>query len=887
MALDKQYAIYGIDTSAFYFADEKAVEQKMYVLRGRKGRYKDIIARGFDNMAVEYVVKSKYKQVSDELARLKEVLIEMMNGNMKRTRVLDPKRLNEHNRISVFGSELTRCLNMVPLNFNVRQPLGNTTVNEQMMVVSVFFFEILENLVHRGFVYNRIKYVYYASSAGQIRTKKAVFVREDMLKQNWNTLTCGLTIDKINAKGGQNLNKYNAYLALSNSATDVWEGFDIDRCIVVDNFETNVVTEVDYVDNRDYSITRQTMPVPIPHTDGAGMISPELSSKNFMVRLPWIKGLLGVFPFKKFIQEKGCSSKVVDIWGKEWDIFEDNIQVIFTKSQLKMADYYDSWDEYKTLFKQYGCHAGVCNVEDEYFKKASINYQMIQSFVDYTDDELRKMCANSVSFIENICKDKDTQFELFGISLHKRINQYSGMQKCLVEYNGLIKDSYFREQLRDFRKKLIKDLYSAKFRVNGYYTFLLPDFYAMCEWLFQGVGVPTGLLKEGEVHCKLHIFGEEVDCLRSPHLYFEHSIQTNITSSEIEKWFLTNGCYTSTHDVISKVLMFDVDGDKALVVQDDTIIKVAKRNQKGIVPLYYNMRKAFKEIIGCDSRYRGLAVAFTGGNIGMYSNNISKIKNSKEIQDPKTKQEALDCLRWLCMMNNEVIDFAKCLYKSTPPRQVKDIISKYTNRKLPAFFKYAKDKTDDQIEPVNNSIVNRIKTLYDEKDFVIKFEDRHRFDYRILMNDPEIEIDTNVLLQYSMAVSNAKLRVRKRECSNAPVINDIISEMQKLDYAQYEICDMLIKDMFKDHFVFKDSRCKEFLFQIYGDIIYENIVINKPKYGLVCIDCGAVLDHNRGKRCRCAKCQKIFRTKYNAEIKRKSRACQQVQNGNFPRNIAI
>ena len=872
MALDKQYCIYGIDTSAFYFEDERYLEQKMYQLRSQRARYKEIIANGFDDKAVEWIIKTKYKTVSDKLAEMKAALIDMMKLSMNRTRTIHAQKLNEHNRISIFGSELTRCFDMTPINLNIRRPLGDISVNEQMFVVTVFFFEVLENLIHKGFYHNGYKYVYYASSAGQIRTKKAVFVREDLLNKAWNTLTCGLTVEKINQKGGMNLNKYNAYLALSNSATDMWEGFDIDRCIVVGDFETDVTTEVDYVNDIDYSITRQTMPVLIPHTDGAGMISPELSSKNFMVRLPWIKGLLGVFDFKQFVREKGCSPKIKDIWGTEWDIIEDNIQVIFTKSQLKMADYYSSWQEYKDNFKKYGCHAGICNVEDDHFKKATINYQLIQSFIDYTDTELRTMCADSVKFINNICSDKDVQMELFGISDYKNPMLYNGMQKCLVEYNGLIKDNYFREQLRDFRKKLIKDLYSARFRVNGYYTFLLPDYYAMCEWLFMEKEIPVGLLQEGEVHCKLHKFGKEVDCLRSPHLYFEHSIQNNTTSSEIEKWFLTNGCYTSTHDVISKVLMFDVDGDKSLVVQDETIIEVAKRNQQGTVPLYYNTRKAPKEPVTSDSRYRGLSTAFTGGNIGICSNNISKIKNSQEIRNPETKQEAMDCLRWLCMTNNLVIDFAKTLYKSTPPKEVKEIISKYTNRKLPAFFKYAKDKSDNQVEEVNDCIVNRIFTLYDESKFKIKFADKRRFDYRILMSNPDIVIDDNVLTTYKEATRYAKLKIGKEEICNAPVIGDIISTMQKLNYAQYEICDMLIKDMFKEHRVFKDSRCKDFFFRIYGDIVYENIVTNKPKYGLVCVDCGEPLVNNRGNRCRCPKCQKAYRTKYLAEAKRKSRA---------------
>ena len=72
-----------------------------------------------------------------------------------------------------------------------------------------------------------------------------------------------------------------------------------------------------------------------------------------------------------------------------------------------------------------------------------------------------------------------------------------------------------------------------------------------------------------------------------------------------------------------------VDGDKLLVVADKTIIKVAERNMQDIVPLYYNMKKALPHSLTNENIYDGLIHAFTGGNIGIYSNNISKIWNDE------------------------------------------------------------------------------------------------------------------------------------------------------------------------------------------------------------------------------------------------------------------
>ena len=208
----------------------------------------------------------------------------------------------------------------------------------------------------------------------------------------------------------------------------------------------------------------------------------------------------------------------------------------------------------------------------------------------------------------------------------------------------------------------------------------------------------------GEVYSKYHKDGTELACLRSPHLYREWPIRTNRRSEELDKWFGDTECiYASCHDLISKVLQFDCDGDKLLVLQDKKLINIAKRNMQGIVPLYYNMRKGNAESINAETMYHGMSLAYSGGNIGPISNNITKIWNCGEIDE-----KAINAVKWLCMQNNEVIDYAKTLYRSTPPKDIGKTIKSYTRANVPNFFQYAKDKQPHQCEPTNQSTMTNI-----------------------------------------------------------------------------------------------------------------------------------------------------------------------------------
>lgn len=342
---------------------------------------------------------------------------------------------------------------------------------------------------------------------------------------------------------------------MNNSATDVWEDFDIDKAIVVDDFETLVNGEVDYIDYQTYEITRKQMDVPINQMDGAGIC---LDGPTRMCRLPWIKGLLVHFPFDKFIKEKcpGGTAIVKDIYGQEHDIIAENIRYILTKSQFKLAKYYESWKNYKDNFKKYNCEACYCNIEEDYIPDSRINYQMLQTLSDITDKEIDRLSKKSVKEIQAIGNDYQTTMRLLGATEYNTNPSY--FQQALMIYPELFRDAYCKDILKQTKKSLVKQAKSGRLRVNGKYTFVISDLYAFCEWLFLGEKNPKGLLKDGEVYCNMFRNNDELACLRSPHLYREWPIRKNVRNEETDRWFGDTKCvYVSCFDTISKILQFD------------------------------------------------------------------------------------------------------------------------------------------------------------------------------------------------------------------------------------------------------------------------------------------------------------------------------------------
>lgn len=159
------------------------------------------------------------------------------SNNEVRTLKFEP---NTKNEISIFESTLTRTLGLVDdINTQILQIQLGVNMN----------LPILKSVCVNGFMWNGVKYVYLFSSAGNARVKKSLWIREDLISNDkiYGKLFAGLTLEDINARGGVNASKFNAYHALCASSSKLWENFDIDKCIVVPDVMVDVVDSVDIV----------------------------------------------------------------------------------------------------------------------------------------------------------------------------------------------------------------------------------------------------------------------------------------------------------------------------------------------------------------------------------------------------------------------------------------------------------------------------------------------------------------------------------------------------------------------------------------------------------------------------------------------------------------
>lgn len=387
----------------------------------------------------------------------------------------------------------------------------------------------------------------------------------------------GLPDDVVNAKGGCNIGKRLAYNGLLLSTSFIPNDYQLtlDDCLIVPDFETIINEKVECIDHDDNSITNISVrneDIKISQTDGAGMFLPGVLPYSCQIRCGHIKGCVFPLDFRKFLQldeVEGVkpSAIVSDPWGKKHDVIKENIKIILTASQVKMWKYYDSWEELKEAYNTHNKKIAINNFAEKSKGWEKTGYQFNQTLDSnkLTDEKIKDLCADTLDYLNEMKTDANKIAEILS---------EPNLSNAIKAYPELIQDKYIQKKMENkFRSERREACGNKLILKDSLYAYICPDLFAFCEWLFCGIENPKGIIPREQVYCSF--YNEEpynkyevVDCLRSPHLYMEHGIRKLVKDEVLDQckeWFVGDDLVVSSHDLLCRILQFDVDGDHALI----------------------------------------------------------------------------------------------------------------------------------------------------------------------------------------------------------------------------------------------------------------------------------------------------------------------------------
>lgn len=788
----------------------------------------------------KYLLNEIEKFPSDGIRKIRKsaIYISDEEGN-----ITDDMRTD--NRIVWFENECVRRCNV---------DLTNIPLLSEFLLLkcgSEVLMGVLNQIIDRGVYLDGKHYLFYTSSTGQMKEKIITLVEEAYWKKNQEALMCGLTEERINSVGGINMGKFFSAKALNISNSIEYDsGVSIDDVIIVPDFETMVSGMVNYLDVDTLEIQEKKMEIPIEHMDGAGIFIPGAFPCSCQIRGGWLKGAVFPFDFHKFIEkyrDELSDVHMKDAWGNPISVDEFlDAKIILTDSQLKMRKYYESMQEYRECFKKSNLSITINNCAHTPKKEVKVAYQPFQTIprANLTDESIKKLTEKTVNYINDAKKNPKIALKLMGIELESEDDTFEKVElntlhTSILKYPQMLNDVHVQKTMESALKSVRKEAQGCKLILDGLWSYICPDLFAFCQWLFLGQDVPEGLVPKDYIYN--HYYDDkkiiETCCLRYPHLSdCEHGIRKVLQSEECKEWFIGTDTIVSSHDLISKVLQADWDGDHICLVHDKAFLDVLDRNKQ---PLFYDMTKAEPSLISDEAIMTCLTSSFHNENIGYVSNAITKIFNSEE---PDAKLVEI-----LCAYNNFVIDYFKT-QKSMDLKQYASIYMDYKDSnngtckyKCPHFFMYAKDKKATQCEKHNKkSNADRISKYVAEKTSSgiskINYSNKEKF-------NPEMLKDSNIEVK---RISDKYIQLRELLEALKKEYSALYKQMKKdlkakeSDKQLFNIyCSARIKDIFPDRkeaanylvdIEYYTEECKkkkkDILWNCYGDILYENICRN-------------------------------------------------------------
>lgn len=375
--------------------------------------------------------------------------------------------------------------------------------------------------------YNGRKYKRIIVSSSHSRTQKAMLVAENIWDKAMEILLCGISTDTEY----RFMSKWNSYIGLA--ATDSIP-VSMPNIVVVDDKEIRMKAKVDVVretDTKDengnihrkFTVHHDKVKrIPTNLFDGAGIVTVKKAKEwsrelnldyipaSFQFRcIPCLKGKLYAMPVEEFAKEYHVR-KISDINGKEWDLFDDKIDCILTKSQFKFHDLYDSVQEWRSEFgKQVHGYKRTFNISEydvsysELKDTTVMAYQPLQT-LHLDENGIKKLCSSTVKSYMGACSSVEGFLKFRGIcdkddkDSEIEWSKYPSYYHAMYYNHSLFHDNFIKKKIRQDLNSTKERAYTGKITVRGNYQTFTPDLFALMQHIF-GLEV-TGLLKYNQIY---------------------------------------------------------------------------------------------------------------------------------------------------------------------------------------------------------------------------------------------------------------------------------------------------------------------------------------------------------------------------------------------------
>ena len=537
-------------------------------------------------------------------------------------------------------------------------------------------------LARKGFDLNGKHYVRFMVGSGQMRRNTVSFINEELFDYMQERLMCGLN-GKIKTI---NLAKLSAYFALSFSSV-LWVREP--RVCVIKDFDTIIPNQkLNWINKSDEgnTVTQIYKDIKLNSADGQGLISPEMAACwaedmhlnyvpcSFVVRTAFVKGNLVPFDFKAYAKEYGISI-IKDRYGTEYNI--DDVDILLSESQFKMAKYYSSWEGYLSYHRAYNLKWGVARYNKEFDDEYVLtNYQYIQ-VLDLTKEDISGLVSYTTNWIKNICSGNIEYALTYNVGVKNPslnvdsiINSCgSSFTKAIIKNPDMLQDGFVQRKIYNSIKESIRQAKIGRIWVKGNYQFMISDPVAQCR---KALGLsPEGLLPANHVYSNFwnqRGVSGEICLLRSPLTHYsEVNVQKLSNDSEMQKWYkhIYSGIIYNIYDIsVVKHADSDFDGDICMSTNNPYFLKGARREE---LPIMYDKEAVPTQKITLPNQIRcdikGLDTKV--GQITNYSTSmIAMLPLFRGDKQQEQKQEIEKRLKLLRELQGAEIDKIK---GTTPP----------------------------------------------------------------------------------------------------------------------------------------------------------------------------------------------------------------------------